>query len=138
SRYCRKGDTKVTSYFSYRIKNLRLFVLICYGDATQNLKQLRTLVLLCLKGQACWKASKASHYFLSGHNERIVRGRDRGRLGAENNVTGDLRFFLPRFTFHHRSMKFAGRSFRKSSEIFYKRIANLWNNVDGNCCGALR
>jgi hypothetical protein len=42
----------MTSYLSYRIKNLRLFLLICDGDVAQNLEQLRILVLLCLEGRS--------------------------------------------------------------------------------------
>jgi hypothetical protein len=42
----------MTSYLPYRIKNPRLFLLICDGDVAQSIEQLRTLVLLlCLEGQ---------------------------------------------------------------------------------------
>ena len=67
SRYRRNWDTKATCYLSYGIKKLRLFLLICDGDAAQNLKQLRALVLRCLEGRPRRKRWKTSRNFLSGH-----------------------------------------------------------------------
>jgi hypothetical protein len=72
SRYRRNRDTKATRYLSDGIKNLRLFLLISDGDAAQNLKQLRTLVLLCLEAHPCRKRRKTSRHFLSGHYEFFV------------------------------------------------------------------
>src|SRR5213594_3002285 len=72
SRYRRNRDTKMTSYLSYGIKNLRLFLLICDGDVAQDLEQPRTLVLLCLEGQPRRKRWKPSRNFFSGHGGCFV------------------------------------------------------------------
>ena len=66
-RYSRKGSSKVTSYLSYRVKDLRLFLLVCQGDAARNLKQPPDLMLLCIESQPRWKRGKTADHFRSGH-----------------------------------------------------------------------
>ena len=95
SRYCRSRDTKVTSYLSYGIKNLWLFLLVCDGDAAQNLQQFRTLVLLCLEGQPGRKRWKTSRNFLSGHHKWFVFPDIGGRF-PKTPAQGQPKIFLRR------------------------------------------
>ena len=114
SRYSGNGDSKVVSYLSYRIKDLRFFLLVCDRNATQNFKQPRSLVLLCLENLPRWKTWKTSRHFLPSHDGHSALGEtEAGDSGAANHVTVGFCSSLSRVSSRYSSPEFARRSSRK-------------------------